>query len=57
MARSHIKCSLCGDLLWFEDDSPSPQAVECSCLQTTLAEEGPSGAYEELTEEEISSLT
>jgi len=56
MARSYTKCSVCGDLLWFGDTEPVPQAVQCNCNATRLEESGPDGAWTEPTQEEIDSL-
>lgn len=56
MARAHTKCSACGDLLWFGDDEPVPQAVQCACAGTRLTEDGPEGNSTDLTQDEIDSL-
>lgn len=60
MARKQTKCSTCGDILFFLDESGRrydvPQAVgqsvTCTCGETTLTEAGPVGNFTTLLREE-----
>ena len=60
MARKQTKCSVCGDILYFLDessrrynvDAPVGQAVVCTCGGTTLTENGPEGNWTTLSPEE-----
>ncbi len=57
MARAYTKCAGCGDIMWFGDQDPIPQAVCCPCGATKLTEDGPEGNYTTLTQEEIDNLS
>lgn len=55
-ARAAVRCTNCGDLVWFRVQDLGMQSGVCKCGETTLTEGGWYGPGEDVTAEEQQGL-